>query len=117
MLLKTRRATSTGVQLETYRQGDVLVQKVDKMPENANPVKCEGRVVLQHGEVTGHCHAISTDYAKMYTAKGQRYLEIYKPGARLSHEEHGTVQLPEGFYRIVQQREYVPEAPPRDVVD
>jgi hypothetical protein len=117
MLLKTRRATSAGVQLETYRQGDVLVQKVDKMPENANPVKWEGRVILQHGEVTGHCHAISTDYARMYTAKGQRYLEIYKPGAKLNHEEHGTIALPEGFYRVIQQREYVPEAPPRDVVD
>jgi hypothetical protein len=87
------------------------------MPENANLLKCEGRVILQHGEVTGHCHAISTDFAKMYTAKGQRFLEIYRPGAKLVHEEHGTVQLPEGFYRVIQQREYVPEAPPRDVID
>jgi len=117
MLLKTRRATTSTVQLETFRQGDVLVQKIEKMPENTNLLKCEGRVVLQHGEVTGHCHAISTDYARMYTAKGQRFLEIYKPGARLVHEEHGTINLPEGFYRVIQQREYVPEAPPRDVID
>jgi hypothetical protein len=25
--------------------------------------------------------------------------------------------LPAGVYKVIQQREYVPEAPPRDVVD
>ncbi|MBX9939375.1 MAG: hypothetical protein K2Y32_08990 [Candidatus Obscuribacterales bacterium] len=116
MLLKTRQAVRPVSKLDTYRQGDVLLQKVPALPENAIEKECEERVILQHGEVTGHAHAISTEYAKMYTAKGQRYIEV-KPGARLVHEEHGTINLPEGYYRIIQQREYVPEAPPRDVVD
>jgi hypothetical protein len=52
----------------------------------------------------------------MYTWEGDRLLAI-KPGAKLVHEEHGTIMLPEGFYKVIQQREYVPEAPPRDVLD
>jgi hypothetical protein len=100
----------------TYRQGDVLLQKMDKLPENVHPVDWQERVVLAYGEVTGHAHAISTKYAKMYMWQGERLLEV-QPGAKLVHEEHGTIALPEGVYKVVQQREYVPQAPPRDVID
>ena len=99
-----------------YRQGDVLIQKIDALPVEAREVEWEDRVILAYGEVTGHAHAISTDYAKMYSWQGDRLLEI-KAGAKLVHEEHATIALPEGFYKVIQQREYVPEAPPRDVID
>jgi hypothetical protein len=101
---------------DIYRQGDVLLQRINRLPENALPVEWQDRVVLAYGEVTGHAHAISTKHATMYMSKGERLLEI-KPGAALVHEEHATINLPEGFYKVVQQREYVPEAPPRDVAD
>ena len=29
---------------------------------------------------------------------------------RVSHEEHGPIPLPAGYYRVVRQREYVPGA-------
>jgi hypothetical protein len=99
-----------------FRQGDVLIMQVPKLPENAQPVEWQERVVLAYGEVTGHAHAISTDYAKMYTWEGDRLLEV-KPGAQLVHEEHAAITLPAGVYKVIQQREYVPEAPPRDVLD
>lgn len=101
---------------DTYRQGDVLLQRVDQLPGNALPVEWKDRVVLAYGEVTGHAHAISTEMAQMYTSRGERFLAV-KPGAELVHEEHSTIKLLEGFYRVIQQREYVPEAPARDVVD
>jgi hypothetical protein len=99
-----------------YRQGDVLIQRVEKLPEGSHEVKWDGRVILAYGEVTGHAHAISTDFATMFTSAGERYLQI-KPGAQLVHEEHATILLPEGFYRVIQQREYVPQSAPRDVAD
>jgi hypothetical protein len=101
---------------DIYRQGDVLLRRIDRLPENALPVKWEDRVVLAYGEVTGHAHAISTQYAQMFTSKGDRFLET-KTGAKLIHEEHSAIQLPAGLYKVIQQREYVPEAPPRDVAD
>jgi hypothetical protein len=100
----------------TYRQGDVLLKRIDKLPEDAHVLEWDKRIVLAYGEVTGHAHAISTDYAKMYMWKGDRLLEV-KTGAKLVHEEHATIALPEGVYQVIQQREYVPEAPPRDVLD
>jgi len=117
MLLKTRSGDRPTIKFQTYRQGDVLVQKIDKLPADARAVECEKRIILQFGEVTGHAHAISTDTASFFTAKGERYVVTKPGGANLVHEEHGTIFLPEGVYRVVQQREYVPEAPPRDVID
>lgn len=35
----------------------------------------------------------------------------------LVHQEHGTILLPPGTYRNVIQTEYVPQAPPRRVID
>lgn len=117
MLLKVSRADRPTLKLVTYRQGDVLVKKIERLPEEANKVDWEERVILQLGEVTGHAHALSKLDATMYTAQGLRYLEINPGGADLVHEEHGTIHLPAGYYLVVQQREYVPEAPPRDVID
>jgi hypothetical protein len=103
-------------QTEIYRQGDVLLQKVEQLPEGLVPVNSEGRIVLAYGEVTGHAHALATTHAELFTRQGDRYLKI-KPGAQLVHEEHATIALPEGFYKVVQQREYVPQSAPRDVAD
>jgi len=105
-----------GPKCKTYRQGDVLLQQIDTLPAGASPVEWDERVILAYGEVTGHAHAISTNYATMYTWEGDRLLEI-KPGARLVHEEHATITLPAGYYKVIQQREYVPQALPRDVAD
>jgi hypothetical protein len=117
MLLKVSRVDRPTLKMQTYRQGDVLLKKMERLPEDAYVVEFEERVILQLGEVTGHAHAISKLDATMYTARGDRFLEINPGGADLVHEEHGTIHLPAGFYQVVQQREYVPEAPPRDVID
>lgn len=97
-----------------YRQGDVMVRKVDSMPAEATEVKNESRIVLAHGEVTGHAHAIGIEEAQEFTfadAAGivRRFLKVFDKGAKLKHEEHATIPLPPGMYEITQQREYSPE--------
>ncbi len=92
---------------EMYRQGDVLIMKVDNLPQGAESKDTGNRVVLAWGEVTGHAHAIDSRFAKMYTAQGQNYIRV-EPGAELVHEEHATIALTPGVYRVVQQREYIP---------
>lgn len=106
------------------RQGDVLLQKVDKQinildaTEATVDPKVPGRVVLAYGEATGHHHSISTDYAKMYEWKGDRLLEV-KEGAVLEHQEHSAITLEPGVYKVVQQREFDPseESESRFVLD
>lgn len=46
--------------MEQIRQGDVMLVKVEKLPEGCKHIEPENgvRFVLAHGEVTGHAHAI-----------------------------------------------------------
>ena len=103
------------------RQGDVLVLGVAEIPEEAKPIaRDRGRVILACGEVTGHAHAIAARDATLLELDGERYLRVTAP-VTLDHEEHATIELPPGAFRVVIQREYVPAELPeqawRRVVD
>lgn len=96
-----------------YRQGDVLTIKVDAVPSDVTPVAREGgRVVLAHGELTGHAHTIADKGASLKTTEaGRMYLEITGTElAELKHEEHKTIPHEVGKYRVVRQTEYSPQA-------
>lgn len=116
-----------------WRQGDVLIVRIDSLPEGLKKRKREdGRVVLAHGEVTGHAHAIrekkvihfdAPDAASAATAllkslglsvevsetQVPSFLEVAED-VQVVHEEHGTINLTEGKYLILRQQEYRPEA-------
>lgn len=95
-----------------YRQGDVLIERVDSIPTNATVVpRDKGKVVLAYGEVTGHSHAIAVPKARLLrTADQATYLEVKEALALLEHDEHAPIALPAGKYRVTIQREYSPEA-------
>ena len=102
---------------EMYRQGDVLLVKTEAIPKDSEEVPpTEQRIVLAYGEVTGHAHAIAVMQAKIFALGDTRYLSVGDAGADLVHEEHSTIHLTPGCYRIVHQREYVPNSS-RFVVD
>src|SRR5262245_35121822 len=89
------------------RQGDVLIVSVDRIPDTASPVKRErGRVVLAHGELTGHCHAIKDQRATLFR-KEQRVTLFRDPRLNamfmtvsgdqpvaLEHDEHDPISIP-----------------------
>ncbi len=103
--------------MKLYRQGDVLLKKIDGGEYNGKKTKSskENRIVLAYGEVTGHAHAIYDEGAILTETENQRFLEIVKP-LTLDHEEHDSIALEPGFYEVIQQREYSPERI-RKVVD
>lgn len=98
--------------MQIYRQGDVLLIKVkNDSTACAEEITADrGRIVLAYGEATGHAHALDARLAALFAIAGtaDRLLRA-KAGARLLHEEHGYVDLPEGDYLVRQQREYSPE--------
>lgn len=103
-----------------FRQGDVLVTPIGPAGSavvGEKIVREGGRVVLAHGELTGHAHAIRAPEADLYEIVGGgpgRVLRITAlGGADLEHEEHSTIHLSAGDYRVTRQREYRPE----EVVD
>jgi len=90
-----------------YRHGDVLVQAVDALPE-AHP---RPGATLARGEVTGHSHRFSQPaQVQLYSAGAETYVQVLSESADLIHEEHHTITLPRGVYKVWMQREYSPEA-------
>ncbi len=90
-----------------YRHGDVLVQKVKSLPKTA---KKQQHVTLAEGELTGHSHRIlEKGAAIMFRDDKELYLQVVADKATIVHEEHAAIPLPQGIYRVWQQREYTPE--------
>ena len=112
-----------------YRQGDVLIERIVNIPTHAEKQTKSTRIILAHGEVTGHHHAleaadladwwktgeISTDNQKPTKLAGELFIALLAGGV-VTHPEHAEVKLPPGYYRIIRQREYTPEAV-RNVAD
>lgn len=100
--------------MNLYRQGDVLLKQVAQLPVEAVPVANTERIVLAHGEATGHAHTTDATAAAEFTlaeAAGvvRRFLKTVG-SATVTYEEHAAIRLPPGIYEIVLQREYSPEA-------
>ena len=96
-----------------YRQGDVLIIPVVSIILDAEPIPRENsRIVLAHGEVTGHAHAIRSERAALFRDPKLAAIFLHVTGddaVALEHDEHGTIHVPPGKYRVVRQREYTPE--------
>lgn len=94
-----------------YRQGDVLVERVGPLPTDLTKIAREnGRVILAHGEVTGHAHAIEDPGTDLLAAKnGERFLRVegtpikarlkiirrWRNQVLVQHPKHGLVQFAE----------------------
>ncbi len=111
-----------------HRQGDVFCLPVSKMPEGCVEIPLEkGRIVLAHGEVTGHAHAIAVDPAAVVNAairkaqlfaapSGDVYLHVKEP-VSLTHEEHTQHNIQPGFYEVPIQVDMTADKMPRRVAD
>lgn len=95
--------------MDVYRQGDVLLIQVQRLPDDVEAEIDPNRLILAYGEATGHAHRISGPGAGLFQGTAGRFLRLTQP-ADLVHPEHGTILLKPGTYRVVQQKEYTPEA-------
>ena len=95
-----------------YRQGDVLVIEAKALPAKAEPVAREGgRVILAHGELTGHAHAIKAPTVTHHVKDGRHYFAVASAPAALEHEEHKPIVFDAGkVFRHARQVEYSPQA-------
>ena len=106
----TRKKTT----VQSIRQGDVLLTPINSLPAGVVDITPpNGRVVLAHGEVTGHAHAIyergtkAAPTVRLWSASVERFLQVLAPVA-LKHEEHHHPMLPPGIYQLPAQVEYTP---------
>lgn len=96
-----------------FRQGDILIIACDCVPQTQEleAVKRDeqNRIILAYGEATGHAHAIKNKNAFLFKAKNSdNFFLIVKKPAELVHEEHHTINLPAGNYKVIRQRFYTP---------
>ena len=69
--------------------------------------------------MTGHSHLIEDQEVVSYTGKKiddnkqqnilADYSEVTKDFVNLVHQEHDTIQIPRGKYRVIHQFEYSPK--------
>lgn len=89
-----------------FRQGDIYIEGVRCVPPGA----IEKRdVILAEGEVTGHCHRVrDLRSAVVFEFGNELFVDVTADRAEIVHEEHGTIELYRGVYRVWRQREYDP---------
>jgi len=86
------------------QQGDVILRRLDKMPDG-KPLKIERkRLVLAHGE-SGHSHVIEDDEAELVRIGERMLLRLTKP-ATVVHEEHKPIRLQPGIWEVGRVQEY-----------
>lgn len=101
----------------TLRHGDVIIEQVDTVPAGCKllPRHIHG-LVLAEGEVTGHAHRIQAEpgFAELWglpnqptNDNGTRFLVVDRV-VMLAHEEHKTMTIPPGTYRVRVKRQYSP---------
>jgi hypothetical protein len=105
---------------QSFRQGDLLFVRVSADEARAATKEVPrqgGRLVLARGESTGHAHAIAEALVKLIEVDGtgERFLKVTRR-AIVVHEEHASVTLTRGTFRVVRQVEYSP-AEVRRMVD
>lgn len=111
-----------------YRHGDVLLRPITQEEFNRRreirdvwretvkyrDVKSQTRkkFIVARGEMTGHHHTLTAEKGgeiEVLRIEGMETLYIdVKKGAVLTHQEHKTLNIPEGLYEVVRQREYDP---------
>ena len=95
--------------LNQFQHGDVLGQRIDKIPSGAKKVEARaGRYILAEGEATGHAHTIiATADIELFEKDGTMYLRC-GADCELTHEEHHTQTIEPGDYEIQQVVEVDP---------
>lgn len=91
--------------MEMFRQGDVLITRIARLPEGLNEHQ---DMIILAGEVTGHAHRLVQGHV-LEDARGALFLEVLQQ-TQVIHEEHRSLTLEPGSYQITRQREYTPEA-------
>ena len=92
-----------------YRQGDVMIERIAALPSGLKPASLEqGKVILAHGEVTGHHHAFAGTEAEKFTGEGGReffrvkgralkftlpILRRWKGQVMVDHPKHGVIEF------------------------
>ncbi len=110
---------------EIYRHGDLLIRRINAIPQSAVNIPSK---VIAKGEVSGHMHKLigqatvrvlegsengtaDTIMKRVRNGSINIFPELYfsaQEDIELVHEEHKTLELPRGSYKVTKEREFNP---------
>ena len=105
-----------------YRQGDVLVRRIEKLPKGVTLKKVEDKIIA-HGEFSGHAHFLTSASNEAVLlideSSDKMYLDIpeHVLDAQLQHllertgvwtKEHTPIAIPAGTYECRIHQQYDP---------
>lgn len=91
------------------RQGDVFLLPVESLPEGAVLRPAQGPFyMLAEGSSTGNSHRLPSESVEEYEVGANRYYKVLKP-EMVFHQEHPSAPLAVGIYKLIRQRQLVPE--------
>jgi hypothetical protein len=84
------------------QQGDIILNKIDKLPEGKKEVVSRGNILVMHGE-SGHSHTIESDISDAELIRiGERILLRVNTSVTLKHEEHRPFVIEPGIWEVGQ---------------
>lgn len=95
-------------EIKQIRQGDVLLVKVEEPKDRDLSTGPDGLPLAGlrvEGERTGHAHVLPGEIYE--TPDARRVIRVHQP-TPMTHEEHRHLVVPEGWWEVRIQREWVP---------
>lgn len=90
-----------------FRQGDLVIKKIDKTNLNLQKAK---QAILAEGEHTGHMHRLTaldnTAEIEFMRDLDTVVFKVENGKAQLTHEEHLPIVFEPGTYTVTIQREF-----------
>jgi len=95
---------------KAYRHGEILLLKVDKLPDNLE--KSDSKTIM----VGSHGNPHSIDKGTLYFTKNSEdftFGYLVAKATHLLHPEHspkvGDAKIEDGIYKLITQQEYTPD--------
>lgn len=85
-------------------QGDVILVKINNIPDGKKVEKKSRGFILAEGEMTGHAHTVMDDI-NLIEKDGVLYICAANEFT-VTHEEHNPITVPAGNYEVRIAKEY-----------
>ncbi|MAF36971.1 hypothetical protein CL622_07680 [archaeon] len=98
--------------MKWYRHGDVIINQITKEEYDSMDASPKSNLTIAYGEVTGHHHTLDAKAgtAQVLVNQTTQEAEAFKVDQKteLTHQEHKTISIPKGYYRVEFEKEYEP---------